>query len=101
MLPDERLADYFAGVLSPEESAAVEAEILVNRDSLRELCVQQQVDAAPLNDHDRAVLAGQLNQAKQAVTATAAAPSNGTTGRSLSSSNTRWASGRRRPPLRS
>lgn len=46
MLPEERLADYFAGVLSPEESAAVEAEILVNRDSLRELCVQQQVDAA-------------------------------------------------------
>jgi hypothetical protein len=46
MLPEERLADYFAGVLSPEDSAAVEAEILVNRDTLRELCVQQQVDAA-------------------------------------------------------
>ncbi len=37
---------------------------------------QAQLDAAPLNDHDKAVLEGQLSKAKQAVTATAAAPAN-------------------------
>ena len=46
MLPEERLADYFTGILSPEDSTAVEAEILVNRDTLQELCVQRQMDAA-------------------------------------------------------
>lgn len=35
---------------------------------------EAQVDSSGLNDHDKAVLSGQLNKAKQAVTATAAAP---------------------------
>jgi hypothetical protein len=35
---------------------------------------EAQVDSSGLNDHDKAVLSSQLNKAKQAVTATAAAP---------------------------
>jgi anti-sigma-K factor RskA len=52
MSPEQRLADYLAGVLTSTERAELETELAANPEALRELVQQRRLDAAlrPLLD---------------------------------------------------
>ena len=46
MLPEKHLADYLAGTLPPDESAAREAQLLADPEAMRVVVDQRRMDAA-------------------------------------------------------